>query len=99
MSGCPHPAPIPHAVCYTLVNGGAGGGTIWAVHLQVFCPACSTRFRFVGNMAPVPETAGQAMLDRRGAWVSVGADEMGVLVEPDTVPGEDLGAMQTMGSA
>jgi hypothetical protein len=97
MTGCTHPAPIPHAVCYAFTT--PEGGFAYSVHVAVFCPACQMKFRFVGLAPSAPEDVFDGMLKQAPPWTTPDGDELGALVTPDVLPGENLFAMQTLGSA
>lgn len=96
--GCQHPRLVPHAVTYALHDPDRPGLFLYSVHVSVFCPDCQAKFRFLGNNALAPTSAVEAQKDRRGAWVSGTAEELGCMISP-IEPGEGLSEMAVLGRA
>lgn len=96
--GCQHLRLVPHAATYALIDPNRPGLLLYSVHVSVFCPDCGAKFRFLGDNALAPSSAMEAQQDRRGAWVSGTAEELGCMIAP-IEPGEALANVAVAGRA
>lgn len=95
---CPHTRLTPHAATYAINDPTNPGRFLYSVHINVFCPDCQAKFRFLGNNALAPTTAEEAQKDRRGAWVSGTAEELACMIAPIEA-GEALCGVAVQGRA